>query len=51
MFKNVECLVLNIQDNDTDLNKTQILENAILKSGIKKCVVRNLSYFIAVDDQ
>ena len=51
MFQHVDCLILNIQDNDINLEKTYILENAILKSKIKKCVVRNLSYYMSVENE
>jgi hypothetical protein len=50
MFQHVECLILNIQDNDINIEKSYILENAILKSKIRKCVVRNLSYYMSVPD-
>ena len=48
-FSHVGSLVINIQDNEINKEKAEIIERALLKSNIKKCVVRNLSYYIEVE--
>lgn len=49
MFKNVDTLIINFQDNDITPQKAAVVQEALLKCNIKRVVLRNLTYFIEVE--
>ena len=49
MFEGIDTLIINFQDNDIDVRKVQLLEETLLKSKIKKVVLRNLTYLMEVE--
>jgi hypothetical protein len=50
MFSNVETLIVNFQDNDITTAKVALVEEALEKSRIKRVVLRNLTYFMEVEE-